>query len=94
MSNYTKQFGSRWNLHHTMGALDVKPLKNGGSPYFSYKGYHPLIFMVLVDGDYKFIWVDIRADGSASDAAIFNHSEMKKVIENDTIGFCSRLTLK
>ena len=43
--------------------------------------------MALVDGDYKFIWVDIGANGSASDAAIFNHSEMKEVIENDTICF-------
>ena len=43
--------------------------------------------MALVGGDYKFIWVDIGANGSASDAAIFNHSEMKEVTENDTIGF-------
>ena len=33
------------------------------------------------------IWVDIGATGSASDAAIFNWSEMKEVIENGTIGF-------
>ena len=82
-----KQFGCRWNLHHTMGALDAKPLKNGGSPCFSYKGCHSLIFMAQVDGNYRFIWVDIGANGSASDAASFNHLEMKEVIENDTIGF-------
>ena len=43
--------------------------------------------MALVDAYYKFIWVDLGANGSASDAVIFNHSEMKEVIENGTIGF-------
>ena len=43
--------------------------------------------MALVDADYKFIWVDIGANDPASDAANFNHSEMKEVIENGTIGF-------
>ena len=43
--------------------------------------------MTLVGADYKFIWVNIGANGSASDAAIFNQSELKKVIENGTIGF-------
>ena len=70
-----------------MGALDAKPPKNHGSPYFSYKGFHSIVLMALVDADYKFIWVDIGANGSASDDAIFNHSDMKGVIENGTIGF-------
>ena len=43
--------------------------------------------MVLIDAEYKFIWVDTGANGSASDAVIFKHSEMKEVIENGTIGF-------
>ena len=43
--------------------------------------------MALLDADYKFIWVDIGTNGSASAGAIFNHSGMKEVIENCTIGF-------
>ena len=43
--------------------------------------------MTLVDADYKCTWVDLGANGSASDAAIFNHSETKEVIENGTMGF-------
>ena len=82
-----KQFGSRWNLHHTVGALDAKPPKNDGSTYFSYKGFQSIVLMALVDADYKFILIDTGANGSASDAAIFNHSEMKEIIENGTIGF-------
>ena len=55
--------------------------------YFSCKGFHSIVLMALVDADYKFILVDIGAKCSASDAAIFNHSKMKEVIENGNIGF-------
>ena len=70
-----------------MGALDAKPPNNGGPPYFNYKGFHSIVLMALVDADYKFIWVDIGANGFASDAANFNHSEMKETIENSSIDF-------
>ena len=43
--------------------------------------------MALVDADYKCIWVDVGANGSASDAQIFNQSELKETIEDGTIGF-------
>ena len=67
----------------------AKPPKNGGSPYFNYKGFHSILLMALVDASYNSIWADIEANVSASDAAIFNHSEMKEVIENGTIDFPS-----
>ena len=41
--------------------------------------------MTLVVADYKFTGSTL--DGSASDAAIFNRSEMKEVTENGTIVF-------
>ena len=43
--------------------------------------------MALVDADNKFIWVYLGrpwGNGSASDAGIFNNSEIKEVIENGT----------
>lgn len=43
--------------------------------------------MALVDAEYKFIWVDTGANGSAaSDAQIWNASEVKETIEDGTIG--------
>ena len=42
--------------------------------------------MALVDADYKFLWVNAGASGSSSDAQIFNHSKLKRRIENGTLG--------
>ena len=41
----------------------------------------------LVDVDYKFLWVDLGAAGSSSDAQIFTHSNLRHKIEDSTIGF-------
>ena len=46
--------------------------------------------MALVDAEYNFfISIDIRANGFASDATIFNQSELTQVIEIGTIGFAA-----
>ena len=40
-----------------------------------------------MDGDYKFLWVDVGAVGSSSDAQIFKHTDLRYKIEDDRIGF-------
>ena len=42
--------------------------------------------MALVDADYKFLWADVSAAGSASDAQIFNSCELKECLEYDSLG--------
>lgn len=86
------RFSSRWQFHHALGAIDGKHFairrpKNSHSMYHNYKGFFSLIMLAVVDADYKFIWVDIGSNGSASDAQIFNNCELKGAIENGTIGF-------
>jgi len=45
--------------------------------YFNYKGFHSVILMALVSVTYKFLIVDIGAQGRHSDGGIFNsHSIM------------------
>ena len=43
--------------------------------------------LALVDGQYKFRWVDVGTAGSCSDAQIFNACQLKRRIEDGRIGF-------
>ena len=85
------KFYGRWNLPHTLGALDGKHVAccsppGSGSLYFNYKGFYSVVLMGLVDADYKFIWADVGGCGSASDAQIYNNSELKQCAEDGTLG--------
>ena len=86
------KFYGRWNFPNTCGALDGKHVacrcpRNSGSLYFNYKGFYSIVLMALVDADYKFIWADLGGCGSASDAQIYNDSELKQCAEDGTLGF-------
>ena len=43
--------------------------------------------LALVNGQYKFRWVDAGTAGSCSDAQIFNACQLKRRIEDGRIGF-------
>ncbi len=43
--------------------------------------------MVLVDGDYKFTCVEVGANGTSSDAQIFEDCGLKEAIDHQVIGF-------
>ena len=86
-----ERFRNRWNVPHAVGALDGKHIamkkpKKSVSEYFNYKGYFSLVLLALVDADYRFLWVNVGASGSSSDAQIFNRSKLKRRIENGTLG--------
>ena len=52
--------------------VDIKKPKKSGSEYFNYKGYLSQVLLALVDAEYNFLWVNVGAIGSSSDAEIFN----------------------
>ena len=45
-----------------------------------------MVLLALVNADYKFLWVNMGASGSSSDAQIFNRSKLKRRIENGRLG--------
>ena len=76
-----EKFRNRWNVPHAVGALYGKHMAirkpwKSGSEYFNYKGYFSLVLLALVDAEYKFLWVNMGASGSSSDAQIFNRSTL------------------
>ena len=86
-----ERFRNRWNVPHAVGALDgkhiaIKKPKKSGSEDFNYKGSFSVVLLDLVDADYKYLWVNMGASGSSSDAQIFNRSKLKRRIENGTLG--------
>lgn len=87
-----ERFQDRWNFPHCCGALDGKHIaivqpKKSGSIYYNYKGFYSIVLLALVDADYKFIWADVGADGSASDCGIYNNSALEPALREGTIGF-------
>lgn len=41
----------------------------------------------LIDADYTCLWVDIGANGSASNAKVFNACELKEAIDSGKLNF-------
>ncbi|XP_075199561.1 uncharacterized protein LOC142302391 [Anomaloglossus baeobatrachus] len=68
---------------HCIGALDGKHIRvrkppNSGSRYFNFHKFFSVVILALVDTNYKFIYVDIGAYGSASDARIFRSTRLAR----------------
>ena len=89
--NIARRFHVRWNFPHVLGALDGKHVaiqkpQNSGSLYHNYKGFFSIVMLALVDGDYRFLWVDAGTNGACSDAQIWNDCELKEMIEDQQLG--------
>ncbi|TGZ46120.1 putative nuclease HARBI1, partial [Temnothorax longispinosus] len=65
------EFKEMWNFPNCIGALDGKHIsiicpEKEGSTYYNYKGFHSVVLMALVSATYKFLIVDIGAQGRHS----------------------------
>ena len=87
-----QEFHRRWNFPHCCGAIDGKHVAirkppHSGSAYYNYKGFFSIVLLALVGPDYKFLYVEVGAQGSASDAQIYNRSNLKEAMKTNDIGF-------
>jgi len=84
------QFSTKWNFHNSIGAMDGKHVAIKRPPgtyqeYYNYKKFYSIILFAIVDADLKFIYVDIGSPGSVGDAGIWNRSQIKQAIEQNTL---------
>ena len=84
-----KEFDTKWNFPHTLGALDGKHIAlraphHAGSKYYNYKNFHSIVLMALVDADYKFINIDVGCNGRISDGGVFAGCSLSEAL-NDAI---------
>lgn len=59
--------------------------EHSGSAYFNYKSFYSIILLALVSATYKFLIVDIGAQGRHSDGGIFKNSIMGQRFYNNTM---------
>lgn len=83
-SEIIRGFKSTWQFPNCIGALDGKhchiyPPRNSGSLYYNYKEGFSVVLLALVDAEYKFIGIDVGANGRCSDAGIWETSPLRKV---------------
>lgn len=86
-----KEFETKWNFPHCLGAVDGKHVNifkppGTGSYYFNYKHSFSIVLMGIVNANYAFLFVDVGANGRVSDGGVFSNTAFyKKLVEK---GLC------
>lgn len=83
-------FEEMWNFPNCVGALDGKRVLlqapvNSGSYYYDYKQNFSLVLMALVDAQYRFVYIDIGANGRQSDAQVFGNCSLSTALAENTL---------
>jgi hypothetical protein len=86
-----KDFETKWNLPHCLGAIDgkhvaIKNPPNAGSLYYNYKHFFSIVLMAVVDANYKFLYINVGATGAGSDGGVFKETQFCKLLEEDKLG--------
>lgn len=83
-------FKTRWNFPSCYGAIDrkhvtIKAPMNSGSEFFNYKKANSIVLLAIADYNYCFLYIDVGANGSASDGGIFKNSSIYHDMENNLL---------
>ena len=87
----SQRFSTLWNFHNCLGAIDGKHIairkpKQSRTYYYNYKGFFSIVLMAVADADYKFLFVDIGANGSCADSGIFKLTNIYKAVMSGVAG--------
>lgn len=92
-------YATRWNFQNCLGALDGKHVAlkcppGSGSEYYNYKGFFSIVLMALVDAHYKFLYVNLGANGNCSDGGVFRDCNLREALEGEYAGLPPPQALK
>nr|XP_006825496.1 PREDICTED: uncharacterized protein LOC100375701 [Saccoglossus kowalevskii] len=84
-------FSTRWSYHNCLGAVDGKHIAmkkppNAGSYYYNCKGFHSIVLMAVADATYKFLYVDVGAEGGASGEGTWSNCSLHDAVEENRAG--------
>ena len=86
-----KGFSTKWNFHNTCGAIDGKQVAikcppSAGSVYFNYKKFHSIVLLTLMDSNYNFLYINLGANGGASDGEVFRECSLGEALDGGYAG--------
>ncbi|XP_064122503.1 putative nuclease HARBI1 [Macrobrachium nipponense] len=85
-----QDFEEMWQFPNCLGAVDGKhvaivPPPNLGSFFYNYKGFHSMVFMVVVSANYEFILCDFGTHGRISDGGVIENTKFGEKLANNTL---------
>ncbi|XP_068237141.1 putative nuclease HARBI1 [Palaemon carinicauda] len=66
--------------------ISMKKPPHAGSYYYNYKGFHSIILKAVLDATYKFLYVDVGAEGGALDGGTWSNCSLNDAVEETRAG--------
>ena len=81
--NISRDFESKWNMPHCIGAIDgtriaIKAPFKSGTSFHNYKSFFSIVLMAICDANYCFTYVEVGNYGSNNDSGVLFNSQMGK----------------
>jgi len=85
-----KNFETRWNYPHALGAIDgkhvtIKKPANCGSYYYNYKHTHSIILLAIAGPNYECLYADVGSNGRVNDSGVWNNSSLLQSIQDGSV---------
>lgn len=85
-----EKFNTNANFPHCIGAVDGKHIRVikphlSGSLNFNYKHFFSIVLLAICDANYKFIAINVGADGKEADSTVFKDSKFYSALENEEL---------
>ncbi|XP_049769195.1 uncharacterized protein LOC126106842 [Schistocerca cancellata] len=83
-----KEFDELWQFPNCIGAMDGKHIafaqpRTAGSAYFSYKKFHSIVLLAIVDARYRFSLIDIGCNARVCDGGVYASSLISNALQEN-----------